>query len=62
MAVVQPDYIETNKTPVENSTRLVGYSTFVGGTGDASMTNGSRLNENKVNSPGVFIGIDGRRN
>lgn len=60
--VTQPDYIESNKTAVQNSTRLVGQSVFVGGVADPSMTNGVRLNSSLVNSPGVFIGTDGHRN
>lgn len=54
--VTQPDYIEGNITPVQNSTRLVGQSVFVG------MTGGVQLNSQLVTSPGTFVGIDGHRN
>lgn len=54
--VTQPDYVEANVTHVENTTRLVGQSVFVG------MTGGVQLNSQLVTSPGTFCGIDGHRN
>lgn len=54
--VTQPNYIEGNKTAVQNSTRLVGQSVVVGG-----ISPGVQLNSDLVYSPGVFIGTDGHR-
>lgn len=60
--VTQPNYVESNKTAVQNSTRLVGQSVFIGGPGDSSLSNVNRFNQDKAYSEGVFIGIDGHRN
>lgn len=59
--ITQPNYLEGNKTAVQNSTRLVGQSVFVGGIGDASMANGQHFNQDRAYSEGVFIGVDGHR-
>lgn len=56
--ITQPDYVENNTTHVQNTTRLVGTSVFVGGPMDNTMSS-IQLNAGLVNSCGVFVGIDG---
>lgn len=60
-AQTQPDYVESNITPVQNSTRQVGTSIFVGGPQDSTMSS-VQVHQQLIYSPGVFVGVDGHRN